>query len=647
MANSIGSHLSDSDEEPVFENKVKPLDDQLIKAVELKVRLRKKVVTESVTKIENTIKTIQKAADGGSSGGNNLVIAGYISAGAGYIQKAQCNLEKLESSVGRLSFLFEQVRIQFPEFGDSVEEKLKQLEEINTSYGNRVTEVVDSGIEHFKTETVSAPGSVGSSRSNSPARKRFLNMKHLLPETLSSECSIMEYCKFKRDFSAWLEASYPDGYSPSEMFNAFMSRVDAGWQQRAGTTPGMEESGEPATLWHHCDAIMLILQPLHTRRMKFLGTKHDKGMKLSAFLQKLKDEAKNAEIASLSEHSLILHIFTANIQGTSDLNRTVKSSILEELRKEPNQLELNTIMNNIKGHEADNLAGVDTKNRVNFVDGEGAKREYLCRLCKKMHEKWKCSVQCDTCKKRGSHVTADCFHKDKGVVDPKKQKRDRSHEKGDKRRQRKRAGTPKPRGRARRTRDDSDSDVTDRASEISSADDEAEDTQPPPARSRHVKHRSRRLVIEKTEKNSDPPTGEESAIFNTALPQSESRKQLSSYRELLKKTKIEMGGYLPDIEGAAAPQKHNCRKIRRVGQVSATMMGKILTKGCNRRETFIADSGTTIPIVPAIIAARNKLDVFADDQDEPGVMSASGHDMNIIGQAVFFIKFDILKTPRK
>ena len=154
-------------------------------------------------------------------------------------------------------------------------------------------------------------------------------------------------------------------------------------------------------------------------------------------------------------------------------------------------------------------------------------------------------------------------------------------------------------------------------------------------------------MIEKTEKNSDPPTGEESAIFNTALPQSESRKQLSSYRELLKKTKIELGGYLPDIEGAATPQKHNCRKIRRMGQVSATMMGKILTKGCNRRETFIADSGTTIPIVPAIIAARNKLDVFAVDQDEPGVMSASGHDMNIIGQAIFFIKFDILKNPKK
>ena len=94
-----------------------------------------------------------------------------------------------------------------------------------------------------------------------------------------------------------------------------------------------------------------------------------------------------------------------------------------------------------------------------------------------------------------------------------------------------------------------------------------------------------------------------------------------------------MGGILPDIEEAVTPRKHNCRKIRREGQVSATMMRKILTKGFNRRETFIADTGTTIPIVPALIAARNKVEVFEVDQDEPGVMSASGHNMSIIGQA--------------
>ena len=109
-------------------------------------------------------------------------------------------------------------------------------------------------------------------------------MKHLMPNTLTSECTILEYNKFKRDFTAWLDASYPDGYLRSEMWTAFMSRADAGWQQRADTTQGMENSDNPTTLWFHCDAIMLILHPLHTRRMQFLGTKPDKGMKLSAFL---------------------------------------------------------------------------------------------------------------------------------------------------------------------------------------------------------------------------------------------------------------------------------------------------------------------------------------------------------------------------
>jgi lambda repressor-like predicted transcriptional regulator len=110
---------------------------------------------------------------------------------------------------------------------------------------------------------------------------------------------------------------------------------------------------------------------------------------------------------------------------------------------------------------------------------------------------------------------------------------------------------------------------------------------------------------------------------------------------------IAQGGELPNIEAKLSPKKHYCRKIRRQGQVSAEMLGKILTKGCNRRERFIADSGTTIPIVPASIAARNKVDVVEVDPDEPGVLSASGHDLTIIGQATFYVKFDIIQNPKK
>ena len=49
------------------------------------------------------------------------------------------------------------------------------------------------------------------------------------------------------------------------------------------------------------------------------------------------------------------------------------------------------------------------------------------------------------------------------------------------------------------------------------------------------------------------------------------------------------------------------------------MMGKI--RGGKEEETFIADSGTTIPIVPKLIADRNNVSIFPADPDEPGVVS--------------------------
>jgi hypothetical protein len=46
----------------------------------------------------------------------------------------------------------------------------------------------------------------------------------------------------------------------------------------------------------------------------------------------------------------------------------------------------------------------------------------------------------------------------------------------------------------------------------------------------------------------------------------------------------------------------------------------------------VADTGTTVPIVPKSIASRNNIKITEVDDDEPGVQSASGHDMTIIGQ---------------
>ena len=82
------------------------------------------------------------------------------------------------------------------------------------------------------------------------------------------------------------------------------------------------------------------------------------------------------------------------------------------------------------------------------------------------------------------------------------------------------------------------------------------------------------------------------------------------------------------------------------------MMGQIVNRN-NRgvlagpKECFIPDTGTTVPIIPMNIAKRHNLTIKPTDPDEPGCESASGHDMEIIGQMEFFTKFDSLKRIKK
>ena len=62
--------------------------------------------------------------------------------------------------------------------------------------------------------------------------------------------------------------------------------------------------------------------------------KPSKGQAPSNFIQKMKEEALDANIKDLTESSLILHLTTAGLQP-SDLNKDVKDIILEELRLKP------------------------------------------------------------------------------------------------------------------------------------------------------------------------------------------------------------------------------------------------------------------------------------------------------------------------
>ena len=175
MADQGGSK-SESEGEQVFQNKESLLKDQAVCTLESKVRLRKKAVTTSVNKIIDAVKIINKASEGGSLNGNNLVVTGYVTAGAGLIEKAKHELEKLEKVVAKMDYMYEQIDIQFPgQFSEVVNDKLNKQEGDLEDYRKKVTQVIEESVNHFKDETIrSAPVSADSSRGSSPVRRRFL-----------------------------------------------------------------------------------------------------------------------------------------------------------------------------------------------------------------------------------------------------------------------------------------------------------------------------------------------------------------------------------------------------------------------------------------------------------------------------------------
>ena len=99
--------------------------------------------------------------------------------------------------------------------------------------------------------------------------------------------------------------------------------------------------------------------------------------------------------------------------------------------------------------------------------------------------------------------------------------------------------------------------------------------------------------------------------------------QVSKSRRLKNHARSQRLEETPDIN-ASGPIKHSSafnshvRKIRSQGLVSSEMKGKIMSSPRNTLERFIADSGTTVPIMPLVIAKRNKLEIKEIDLDEPG-----------------------------
>ena len=66
---------------------------------------------------------------------------------------------------------------------------------------------------------------------------------------------------------------------------------------------------------------------------------------------------------------------------------------------------------------------------------------------------------------------------------------------------------------------------------------------------------------------------------------------------------------------------------------SPVMMGRLLGRSSNKKEIFIADTGTSVIIIPVNIARRNEITWTKTDPDEPQYQGITGVDIDVMGQA--------------
>ena len=542
----------------------------------------KRDVTVSLKNAEKQIQQIKAAMEKGQRVDSNLLLEGMLKTALGNWDNAKIAKSNLAQTISQFIGEIENVRTRFPDAKELCDGRLASAEKDEENYQTKLDDFQAQNLEFFASAK-STNSSQSSSRDNSPRRgdrRRFLQMKHLLPDTLKGECTILEFNKFKRDFGRWISSSYPDGYEVKEFHDSFMSRLDPSWQATM-ISAGIEEMSTETEVWEECDKCLLTSHPIHNRRICFLGQKMQKDELPSKYIARLKEEATSAKISELTESALVLHIFGETLPNTETM-KPIKALVIEQLRKNPNLASLSNVITKIKGLESDHNA------TSNIHKVKEVKSTYDCKLCKKTHGRRECTVRCKHCRMIGSHLSENCYKKRDNKRDNKRD-RSKSRDRSD-RRQKKRDQSPAPRRDGARKVDRESDRESDRDSEIqdSATDTEKESS---PERERVEKNSSRRI-------------------------------------------------------------KNRVRRIGGANRPSSTMMGQVVNRN-NRgilagpKECFIPDTGTTVPIIPINIAKRNNMKINPTDSDEPGCESASGHDMEIMGQVEFFAKFDSLKRIKK
>ena len=112
------------------------------------------------------------------------------------------------------------------------------------------------------------------------------------------------------------------------------------------------------------------------------------------------------------ETFVLLHLFT--LLPSDPLSEKVKTWLVEAMRVEPNIKTLEKASVYIQQQESDSIAtkGVQDDRKVNLVKpGDGVKlpkKEVLCKICQKTHQKFKCTYQCKHCNRKG-HRSEACW----------------------------------------------------------------------------------------------------------------------------------------------------------------------------------------------------------------------------------------------
>ena len=75
------------------------------------------------------------------------------------------------------------------------------------------------------------------------------------------------------------------------------------------------------------------------------------------------------------------------------------------------------------------------------------------------------------------------------------------------------------------------------------------------------------------------------------------------------------------------------------------MRGKIINTAGGRLARFCADTGLSVNIMPAKMAASGGLEWRELDLDEPSYKSVTNEDLEIVGQTSAYIKLEKFKTP--